>query len=278
MIRKILVPLDTSEYTETAVKYAANIAKRQQSEIEGMTIIDIPDIEDVVSTFVPLPKGSEANIDHENELILDARKKAKHLLEKIETTCLNERIFCSRRQYEGKPENVILNESKFFDLVVIGMRTYFHFETSDEAGHSLENLLSHTITPIFAVPEDFKPLKKVLIAYDGSMPATRALQRFVHMSVNSHYEIILLMKADEEDEAMEEMKKAQEYISRYGEMPIVKVWTKHDLIKTIDNEYIDQSDIVVCGFHSENIFGKFKLGSLPKYLINRNDTAAFICQ
>ncbi|MCD6557261.1 MAG: universal stress protein [Bacteroidales bacterium] len=278
MIRRILVPMDPSEYSKSALLYAANIAQKQQSEIEGMTVIDIPDIEDVVTTFLPLPQGTEKRIAHENEMINDARQKSGKLLHEFGTFCDEHRIFCTRRQYEGKPENVILKESKFFDLVIIGMRTYFHFETDYKAGHSLEKLLNHTITPIMAVPKKFRQVKKVLIAYDGSMPAVRAMQRFVHMAVNSEFEITLLMQAENEENAMHEMNNAEDYIKRYRDIPIKKVWTRNNLITVVDKEFISKSDIVVCGFHSNNILGKFKLGSFPKYLIERNDTAAFICQ
>lgn len=279
MIRRILLPLDPSAYSEAAMQYAVNIAKRQQSEIEGLTVIDIPDIEDNVTTFVPLPRGADLNIEHENEMIVDARKKAQTLLNSFGELCQSEHVFCTQRQYEGRPENVILRESNFFDLVVIGMRTYFHFETTDKSGHSLEMLLNNTITPILAVPENFKQIKKVLIAYDGSMPSTRALQRFVHMSINSDFEITLLMRDDDEEEAMNEMQKVTKYIHSYGNnISVSRVWTDRNLIKTIEENYINNVDVVVCGMHARNAVEKFTIGTLPKYLIEKNQVATFICQ
>ncbi|MGC8804443.1 MAG: universal stress protein [Candidatus Ratteibacteria bacterium] len=278
MIRRILLPLDPSPYSRSSMQYAVHIAKRQHSEIEGLTVIDFPDIEDRVITFVPLPQGTEYNIEHENEMIADVRKKNHDVLVRFSEICQSEHLFCTQRQYEGKPENVILNESKFFDLVIIGMRTYFHFKTTDQPGHSLEKILNHTITPILAVPEKFKPIRKVLIAYDGSMPSARALQRFVHMSVNSEYEITLLMSHDDRNYAMTEMQKASEYIHCYGNIPVTFSWTDKNLIKTIEKNFLSNTDVVVCGMHSKNLLEKFTVGSLPKYLIEQNKTAAFICQ
>ena len=48
MIKRILVPLDPSDYTKTAIQVGAQIAKRTDAELTGLVILDIESIEDSI--------------------------------------------------------------------------------------------------------------------------------------------------------------------------------------------------------------------------------------
>ena len=54
MIRKILVPLDPSPYSESAVQTACYLAKLHDAEVTGVSIIDIAD---VAYATTPIPVG-----------------------------------------------------------------------------------------------------------------------------------------------------------------------------------------------------------------------------
>ncbi len=54
MIRRILIPLDPSPYSESALQLACIIAKEYDAEVTGLVILDIPGIEDSIG---PVPIG-----------------------------------------------------------------------------------------------------------------------------------------------------------------------------------------------------------------------------
>ena len=268
-MRKILLPIDPSPYAKTAFQYASIIAKQKNATLEGTAIIDVLDVIEQAATYLPLPQGTENR--HEQEKVQDE-------LTSFEQACQQNHLKCTLKTFEGRPDFIIEKESQFSDLIAIGMRNFFHFETEKNPETSLQKILRHVITPIMAVPENYRPINKVLMAYDGSMPSMRAIQRFAFMMRESAYEAILLTKSDNEQEAHENFNQLENYLATNGEVTVTRKWTSQSLIKTFEKEFLNQVDMVVCGMHSQNFLKSFFVGSFTKYLIDLNKIPVFIGQ
>ncbi len=277
-MRKILLPIDPSAYTQAALAYAALFAKPEKSVIEGAAIIDVLDVVEHAATFLPLPQGLDSHKEQEDRLLEQVRQKVNKELLNFESFCHEKKLNCTLKTYEGRPDYIIEKESLYSDLVIIGMRNFFHFEREDKPETSLKQILGHTISPILAVTRNFKPIRKVLIAYDGSMPSMRAIQRFAYMMRNTEYEAIILTKSKNEQSALENSEKAEKYLAQYGIAKLTRKWTQQSLIKTFEENYLNQVDIVVCGMHSQNFIKSFFVGSFTKYLIDLNKVPVFIGQ
>ncbi len=277
-MHKILLPIDPSSYTQTALQYASLIATHKDAIIEGTAIIDVLDVIEQAATFFTLPQGTQGHEDREEKLLEEVRKKVREELVQFQLTCRQNHVHCTLKTFEGRPDFIIEKESMYSDLIVIGMRNFFHFETEKKPETSLMQILRHTITPILAVPKHYRSIRKVLMAYDGSMPSMRAIQRFALMMREQSYETILLTKSNNETEANENFDKLEAYLVSNGHMPVSRQWTSQSLIKLFEEEYLNQVDMVVCGMHSRNFLERFFVGSFTKYLIDLNKIPVFIGQ
>ena len=277
-MRKILLPMDPSDYTQTAFAYATEIARKNDALIEGIALIDVLDVLEQETTFLPLPQGVEGREEEDNRLLAEVREKVDKVLRGFETDCHEKHLRCTLKAVEGRPDFIIEKESSFSDLVIIGMRNFFHFETTDKPETSLKHVLGHSITPVFAVTKEYRPVKKVLMTYDGSMPSLRAIQRFALMMRGNDYEIVLLTKSNNEKEAHEEFEKVERYLKEQGSMHVTKRWTDQSLRKVFEQDYLNTVDLVVCGMHSQNFLKKFFVGSFTEYLIELNTVPIFIGQ
>ncbi len=277
-MRKILIPVDPSDYTKTALEYAALFAKPEKSIIEGVAIIDVLDVIEHAATYLPLPQGLDSHKEKEDQLLSETRAKAEEEMKQFARFCHEKHLKCNIKIAEGRPDYIIEKESLFNDLVIIGMRNYFHFEREDKPETSLNQILGHTITPILAVTKKFRPVNKVLFAYDGSMPSIKAIQRFAFMMRNYSYEAVLLTKSNNEMAAHEAFDKMEQYLEPYDNITVFRKWTQESLIKTFEKEFKNQVDMVVCGMHSQNLLKRFFVGSFPKYLIELNEIPVFIGQ
>ena len=186
MIKRILVPLDPSPYSKSALNMACIIAKVYDAELTGLVILDIPGIEDSIG---PVPIGGLYYAEKlEKEKKEEAQKRIDGLLKEFEKKCAKEKVKYQVAERQGSPSNQILKESIYYDLVMIGLRTYFHFETSEEYGKSLDNLLKESITPIYGIPDKIpfseKPDRRirVLLAFDGSPLSARAMKCFMQLA------------------------------------------------------------------------------------------------
>lgn len=276
MIRRILLPLDNSRYTEAALAFAAKIARRDDAEISGMVVLDTPGIIDSVGPYVP--GGVDLAEMYEEQEIEEAQEHIDKLLKTFKSTLGRSHVKHREFEYQGNPSSNIIKESIFYDLLVIGLRTFFHFETSDKPGDSLEKILDHTITPILAVPAHFEEIKKVLIVCDGTPASARAMQRFSHIAEGAHYEITLLVHNKKQEEADFYLTRAEEYLRAYGTTKINKEWTSKSLTKVVEERYINKSDLIVAGMHQHKSLKEFVVGDLVTYLIKENKKPLFIVQ
>lgn len=274
MIRRILVPLDTSPYTDAALDYACLVAKRQNAEVTGLVVMDIPGIEK--SASYPGLGGSYWAEQLEDHLRKDAEAHVEKLLTKFRKRCEKDGITAVASKEQGSPSKRILAQSSFYDLIVVGMRTNFHFVTSDKPGDTLDKILDDSITPVLAVPAHFSPIKKVLISYDGSLAATRALQRFTHLSLARDLEIKVLFASDDKEKANYYLENISAYLNAYELTNFKTEWTDQLFIDALRQQYLDWADAIVLGAHSRSGLADFFVGSVTKFLIKEAKKPLFI--
>jgi nucleotide-binding universal stress UspA family protein len=274
MLKRILVPLDPSPYTDAAIEVACFIAKRRDAVLTGLVVLDIPGIEKSIG---PMPVGAIHYAEVlEKRKIKEAEDRIKKLIEKFKKKCSKEGVVHKESEFQGSPSERILMESVYYDAVVVGMRTFFDFETEEESftGHSIEKFLGETITPIYAIPKDFrmsdaKNLKyQTLIAYDGSLLSARALQRFAQLALPEAMDITIITSQQDKETAEYLLDHAGEYLESHGFNRINKVWTKDNIIHTVDKEYFNQTDLFVVGAHSKRGLFDFMIGSLTRHLLS----------
>lgn len=278
MIRRILTPLDPSPYGKTALEYSCYVASKHQAEVTGIVVLDLPGIEKSIG---PVAAGALYWAEKlEKFRIAEAQTHIKKLLNNFNHVCTDKNIAHSEAKVQGSPSEQIIFESIFYDLVVMGLRTYYHFETDEKYGNTLDKVLNNTITPILAVPEKFTEIRKVLIAFDGSFPAVRALQRFTHLAANYDldFEIKILMSDSDREKAHYYLDHAKEYLSAYKVQRVKKEWTADPVIDAMKNGYLEWADLIVCGVHSRNFLKDFLVGSLVKFLINEGSKPLFLGQ
>ncbi len=276
MIRRILVPVDPSEYTRAAVAMACELAKKHNAEVTAIGIVDKPGIE---RSEGGAPIGAiyyaEKAIEHKVD---EARRVIMGLFDEFRKTCDEAGVPHRETEKVGDPEKLLMAESRYHDLLIVGLRSSLHFATEEHPEKNLDELLDATITPILAVPVELSELHHVLVAYDGSLPAARSLQRFAHLAVVPNLAITVLSVQDDEDEARELVTRAEEYLRVYGAKNVTTVYRKGDVIDTVENEFIDKVDTVVLGVHSRLPLVDFVVGSLTKHVIHRGDRAVFLGQ
>ena len=116
---KILVAIDGSEESMKAVEYAISIAKRHNSELIGLSVIDISKPRHITSTFITAPTYGVERFEED-------KKAAQELLDRIKSDCHKEGMELGTKIVEGSTsvEAAIVDyaEREDINLIVIGTR------------------------------------------------------------------------------------------------------------------------------------------------------------
>lgn len=276
MIHRILVPLDKSDYTKTAVKYVCDVASSMQAEVSGMVALDVSEIDSSVGPIAP--GGVKLAELLEEKKLAEAEEHINSLLTNLADECAKAGVKHVEEEFQGSPSARIIEESKFYDLVVMGLRAFYHYEPKSESGDSLDKILGHTITPILAVPKEYRKMQSVLIVCDGELPSVRAMQRFAHIAENRELKVYLLMENKKKEYADYYLNNAEKYLNSYGITDVVKNATDKNLLDVIEKEYFDKVDLIVTGLHSHKSIKEFLLGSVAHSLIMNGQKALFLAQ
>jgi nucleotide-binding universal stress UspA family protein len=276
MIKRILVPLDPSPYSEAALEWAIFMAKRHGAEVSGLVILDFPGIKKSIG---PVPLGGSFYAERlQQSRVEEAKKRINSLLTRFIEKCETAKVGHSEERGQGVPSDSILKRSIYFDAVVMGMRTRFRFGMDEKHGDSLERVLDHSITPLYCIPQGVRlpegPSRKMsaLILFNGSLASGHALQRFAQLARPEKSEVILFASADDREEAMGYLDKAESYLRRHSFDLIQKKWTDKEPVGALESGYLGRVDLIVAGAHSQKRMIKFKLGRVPKHLIEAANT------
>jgi nucleotide-binding universal stress UspA family protein len=282
MIKKILLPLDPSQYSTRAMELAGRVARFHNAELTGLVVLDIPGIERSIG---PIPAGAEYYArELEKARIEEAEKRIQDLLDEFTEFCNTNGIRYASHHTQGIPSGQILEESKYFDLLVMGQKTYFHFETQDSPGDAFDEILDHSITPLLAVPEKFRtedfsdrPMRAAL-AFDGSLPSCRAMQRFAQLAVHGFVDLKIIMSHEDTLVANHALESARSYMRAHFLSDIEVEHTTDNIIEVINNRYLEWADVIALGAHTKKGILDFMVGSLTRFLIKEGRIAIFIGQ
>ncbi len=277
MIKRILVPLDISPYSHAATARACAISKENRAQVTGMTILDTPEISGTGLPFhTTLLKSLAEKAAERTE---DAISRIKDGLQRFAETCEEQRVAHSEAEFQGVPSNRILQTADYYDLLIMGLRTFYHFETQDDAGNSLKEVLNHCHIPVLAVPKDEQvAFKNVLVAFDGSPSAVRALHGLVNTMAVQDYNVTLIMSDDDKSKAEFYLGQAAAFLRAHHVEELEEIATDELIDDVIDEEYIDDVDLVVLGVHTKRPIKDFFLGSLAERLIDYGHTAVLLGQ
>src|SRR5262245_53183503 len=186
MLRSILVGLDGSAYSAAAVELGIRWAQHAGAVLVGLGIIDAP----TICKPQPVPLGASAyKVHHDATLLADASHKVAQFVADCAQRCTEAGVTCHSLQDTGLPATHILLEAQHYDLIMLGQHPFFHFETQDTPDDTLAVVVKQSPCPVVAVPATLPEGRAVLIAYDGSPHATRALHMFQALSLASAYDV-----------------------------------------------------------------------------------------
>lgn len=262
MIKSILLAVDGSAFTEPLLQYGVKLAKDFKAFLRVLTVIDIRIFEWAVAIgvegFAPIIPSS--GYQEESQKLLE--QKAEEVLKKTENILSKSGVDYVLEKESGNPVDVICDKARLTDMLMIGARGEFAKWSDKMLGATLEMITRLCIKPVFITPKNFKVMKKILVAYDGSENASKALSLSAHFASNLKLPLIILNVNDSEEEGRSILSEAREYLNAY-QIPKLK----DKIVQGVAEERIVQisselnADLIVMGSYGHSRIREAILGS-----------------
>ncbi|SEM81686.1 Nucleotide-binding universal stress protein, UspA family [Syntrophus gentianae] len=280
MSLRILVGMDGSNFGERAVAFALAMAKNCGATLAGMGVIDTFGIErHSAGANIGAFYFAEKLVD---EKVNESRTVFENLLDRFEEQCKDRGVKSEKIIRYGTPAKEIIRESELADLLVLGIRTYFHFETTEEPDDTFEKVISHGRCPLIAVTDEELPTEMdVLMAYDGNLKSNNALKAFagVNDRLNFSREVTLLNVNHDLGEGDRILEKAACYLQAHGLTIKKKVRAgrpREIIYKTAKEMEAIRKTLLVIGTSGSNELSDYILGNSIKNMVRDGSIPMFI--
>ncbi len=276
MLKRILVGLNGSEYSRAAGEVAVGLAKTQGAAVVGLGIVDVPHL--TGPEAVPLGAGA-FKIERDAALVEAADDRISKLLAKFEHNCSQRRVPCQMLKLSGDPEHLLAREAQQVDLLVMGRKS-----TPESPGvvasHVLRQTLRNATRPVLCVSEFDSAAfgtAPVLVAYDGSPQAAKALQMFQAIGLASGRDIHVLMVANDSNDP-HNLKLATEYLKAYDHQVQItcKVSELPTSIVILSEARRMNAALIVMGAYGQSPIKELFFGSVTRGVLRESKLPLFL--
>ncbi len=176
MIKRILVALSGTPFTEPAIKHAVELARTHEAELTGVTDVDLARLAQVGP--VPIGGGAAAHDLVESRMVL-TQEHIDEAIASFEAACTKAGIKHTVARETGDPFDQLISLWRYHDLTIAGLRGLFEYGVVHNPDDLLVQLIAKGVRPILAVAKKYRLVRRVLVGYNGSMESAKALKRFV---------------------------------------------------------------------------------------------------
>jgi nucleotide-binding universal stress UspA family protein len=238
-----------------------------QASIKALGVVDLPRL--TAPEAVPLGAGP-FKVRRDEAMVKAAEQRISSLLADFQARCADARVFCQALKLEGDPANLLMREAQSADLLVVGKKS-----ASEVSGlpisHTLHHVLRHSPRPVLCVPVVSSPSTPVLVAYDGSPQAAKALQAFQAIGLASRRCVhILTVTTDSAHRRFGEL--ATEYLRLHGHEAHAHFESSHaspDVVILAEAKRLHVG-LVVMGCHAKPLLKELFLGSVASAVLKHS--------
>ncbi|HEV3225102.1 MAG TPA: universal stress protein [Puia sp.] len=211
-MKKILFLCDGDNFPKGAFRFIEKIREDESVVVKGLFFSHIVVEQMAPVGFIPIAEPYVKLKEVEKILILKSQ-------EQFSKECGRHGIKYQIHPYEGAWDlDLFVRESRFADLVVISEELFCLDALNVQPNYFMEETLRASECPVMVVPEKFREIERLAVAYDGGKEGMFALKQFVYLFpkyVDLPADFVHIKSA--EDDEIPDRELLQEYTSAHFE-------------------------------------------------------------
>jgi len=274
MYRSALVALRPEGSNDVLIQFAVALAKRYDLHLSGASILD----RDLSTPREAVPLGGMAfKQERDSAKLADLRRD---ILASAQLFCEASRAAGVSHDVEASEQSLIpelARESQRHDVLLLGRSVHESGETENSRLHAILRRCpgAAILTPV--------PLTEtsnaVVLAYDGSLQAARAMKSFVASGFFADGPVHVVAFDDDLDEAKTSAGFAESYLARHGRRTHVTVGPGKSLSAAesiLDACSEHKAQMLVMGAYGKTAVRDFFLGSVTRSVLSRAQLPVFV--
>jgi nucleotide-binding universal stress UspA family protein len=275
MIKRILVGLAGTPYTRVAVRRAIEIARKHGAYVTGVTVLDVARLGDVGP--VPLGGADFARQLGEHRVEV-AREHIDRSVDEFVDACTTADVAHGVVREQSDPFSALISAARYHDLMVFGLRSLFKHDVVPDPHESLVRLVVAGVRPILAITPHDAPVRRVLIAYSGSMESAKTMKRFVVSRLWDDVTVRIVTFDRRAHEARQLLADACDYCRAHGLEPETDLAPGPPLTGLLPYAHEWRADAIVAGNSAKNLMLRRVFGETALNLIRESDLPLFLSQ
>ncbi len=284
MLASILLALSEWPHVEPAQDYAFWLARKGGGHICALAVIDIKSFEIPVlgaaDGFVPTMVSPP--IAESQALLEEMTAAARERIDRFARECQERKLSCSTEIRTGIPGDVIASEAVAHDMIVMSRAGYTRASRNDEKAVDplVSGVIRGAVRPVLVAGRAFPAsgaVKNIMVAFDGSNHAARALNVAVELGAGSGIDCVLAIVAPSEEVGLEMLAPAESFLCHHGVMPGKKVVIgakPSDLICDIVGSA--GSDVLIMGAYGHSPIREMFFGSTTERVLSHCEATVIL--
>ncbi len=276
-MKHILLCSDGSNFSKTSYSYAGWLAPRLNAEVDVLFVSDIRSQKVASTGNYSGAIGLDASRELLNKLVELEHEKAKINHEKAQLVLQD-----AKQQLHEAGVRAIkaIHETGFLvdifhrfeaesDLIILGKRGEAADFASDHLGSNMERIARASHKPCLITPRNYKPIQRLLLAYDGSDSCQKILNFLVTSPAFTGLElhIVSVGKKGDDETAKSNLKVAQMQAQSAGFQPLCEMIP--GIPEKVIAQYIEAHDIslLMMGAYGHSRIRHLVVGSTTMQLL-----------
>lgn len=275
MIKRILVGLTDKPSAAVSTQRAINLSRLHGAEIAGVTVVDTAALEAVGPTPLGAAEQARQLREHRREV---TREHVDEAVLQFEKLCEEAGVAHEVFREVGRPLERMIQLSRYYDLVILNLHELFDYGVAAEPDETVLKLVHAGVRPILACAPDHGNIRRIMVAYNGTIEAAKAMRRLIHLRIWPEAEIKVVCFELPPDEATVLLRDAAQYCRAHGVAPETEYFPGSPKKELLGAAKAWDADLIVVGTSTRRRLLHWILGDVPHTLIRNSDLHLFLAQ
>jgi nucleotide-binding universal stress UspA family protein len=281
VLGSILIGLDPAGHGNALVELGIRWGRRDGTTLVGVGIVDEPGIRAIepYRAVGGTPGVDPIYYEGQDTRLARVNREVEVHLQGFAARCEEAGLPHVEKKLTGTPDELIDQEAQCCDLIVLSRRSRFRFTAREDAeDETFRTVLKNTPRPIVATPAGRFPEGPIVIAYDGSLQAARALAAFAATGLVDSTAVHIVSVDVEAASAARHAERARQFLA-YHKIPAIPVTLEssaatgkviQDLARRVG------AGLLVMGAYGQPLLREFFLGSVTRTVLDECPIPVFL--